>query len=277
MARTKSPRIHTLAEALNSWMTLLTMVIALMVAYFLYYEVLGNPLNFVGEDPLNTPKKGNILGTIFKGGPIVILLIALQLVLLTFIIERFFGVFSASGKVRKLPFIQAIRKALSEQSTEEALDLCAGQKGALAHVLESGISTFELVKNDDDYENAQRLQAIERAFESATQLEIPPLNRNMVIISTIASISTLIGLLGTVTGMIKAFSAMAQVGAPDAIGLAEGISQALITTALGIATAAVGVVFHNFFNSRIDKTVNTIDEVVFAVTQIFKQQLTPKS
>jgi biopolymer transport protein ExbB len=257
-------------------MVIVVIVVALIVAYFLYNNVFGNPLNFVGNDPANTPKKGNILGIIYKGGPVVILLLSFQIILITFVIERFINVFRSSGKVNKLPFIKNIQGLLQKDKLDEALEKCNKQKSALSHVLLSGIKTFQTVRNDEDFENAQRLMAIERAFESATQLEIPPLNRNMVIISTIASISTLIGLLGTVTGMIKAFSAMAQVGAPDAVGLAEGISQALVTTALGISTAAVGVVFYNFFTNKIDKTINTIDEVVFAATEIFKAKMSPQ-
>lgn len=264
-------------ETVNSVMVIVVIVVALIVAYFLYHNVFGNPLNFVGNDPENTPKKDNVLGIIYKGGPVVILLLSFQIILITFVIERFINVFRSSGKVNKLPFIKRIQQFLQEDKLDKALEECESQKSALSHVLFSGIKTFQTVRNDDDFENAQRLMAIERAFESATQLEIPPLNRNMVIISTIASISTLIGLLGTVTGMIKAFSAMAQVGAPDAVGLAEGISQALVTTALGISTAAVGVVFYNFFNNKIDKTINTIDEVVFAATEIFKSKMSPQS
>lgn len=265
----------SLKEAISSWVVVIVILVSLMIAYFLYQNVFGNPLNFVGSNPLNPPKKGNYLGIIYKGGPVVILLLSFQIILITFVIERFISIIIISGKVNKLDFISSIYDLVKTQKTQAAIELCQENKSALAQVVESGLHTYEAVKDDDDYENAQRLLAIERGFESATQLEIPPLNKHMVIISTIASISTLIGLLGTVTGMIKAFSAMAQVGAPDAVGLAEGISQALVTTALGISTAAVGVVCYNFFSNKIDGIVNTIDEVVFSLTQQFKSHFKP--
>jgi biopolymer transport protein ExbB len=264
-----------LKEAISSWVVIAVIILSLIVAYFLYQNIFGNPINFVGESSLNPPKKGNYLGIIYKGGPVVILLLSFQIILVTFVIERFISIILISGRINKLDFIQAVYQKVAEQKTQEAIDLCQQNKSALSQVIESGLNTYETVKDDEDYENAQRLLAIERGFESATQLEIPPLNKHMVIISTIASISTLIGLLGTVTGMIKAFSAMAQVGAPDAVGLAEGISQALVTTALGISTAAVGVVFYNYFSNKIDGIVNTIDEVVFSLTQQFKSHFKP--
>jgi len=95
----------------------------------------------------------------------------------------------------------------------------------------------------------------------------------MIVISTLASISTLTGLLGTVTGMIVAFAALARVGAPDAIGLASGISQALVTTALGISTAAVAIVFYNFFSNKIDNITYAIDEAKSSIVQNFKQKI----
>ncbi|MCB0628520.1 MAG: MotA/TolQ/ExbB proton channel family protein [Lewinella sp.] len=121
------------------------------------------------------------------------------------------------------------------ETYEEVLTSCDRQKGALATVIRCGIDTFQFVKDDPQLKREQKLAAIERDFEEASQLELPQLQKNMLIISTLASISTLMGLLGTVTGMIKAFSALARVGAPDAVGLAGGISQALVTTALGIS------------------------------------------
>lgn len=93
---------------------------------------------------------------------------------------------------------------------------------------------------------------------------------NMFILSTIAQISTLIGLLGTVTGMIKAFAALAQLGEPDAVGLAGGISQALVTTALGISTAAITIVLYNYFTNRIERIIYAIDESSFSILHSLK-------
>ena len=72
--------------------------------------------------------------------------------------------------------------------------------------------------------------------------------------------------------MIEAFAALARVGAPDAVGLASGISQALVTTALGISTSAVAIVAYNFFTDKIDKLVYAIDESTFSIVNTFKSR-----
>jgi biopolymer transport protein ExbB len=105
-----------------------------------------------------------------------------------------------------------------------------------------------------------------------TQLEMPMLEKNLVIIATIASIATLLGLLGTVLGMIKAFAALATAGAPDAVALANGISEALINTALGIGTSALAIILYNYFTSKIDALTYGIDEASYSIIQNFTTQ-----
>jgi biopolymer transport protein ExbB len=95
------------------------------------------------------------------------------------------------------------------------------------------------------------------------------LEKNLVIISTIASISTLVGLIGTVLGMIKAFAALATAGSPDAVALANGISEALINTALGIIGSTLAIIAYNYFTSKIDALTYSIDEAGFSIIQTF--------
>lgn len=82
-------------------------------------------------------------------------------------------------------------------------------------------------------------------------------------------LATLLGLLGTVIGMIRAFGALAQAGAPDATALSTGISEALINTALGIGTSAIAIIFYNFFTSKIDSLTYGIDEAGYSIVQNF--------
>src|SRR5437762_9266925 len=98
------------------------------------------------------------------------------------------------------------------------------------------------------------------------------LEKNLVIIATIASIATLMGLLGTVMGMIRAFAALAQAGSPDSVALANGISEALINTALGIGTSALAIIFYNYFTSNIDSLTYGIDEASYTIVQNFTTQ-----
>jgi len=101
---------------------------------------------------------------------------------------------------------------------------------------------------------------------------LPMMSRNLVILSTIASISVLIGLIGTVLGMIRAFAALAQAGAPDALALATGISEALINTAFGITGSTLAIIFYNYFQTKIDTMTYKIDEAGFSLTQTFASQ-----
>jgi len=98
--------------------------------------------------------------------------------------------------------------------------------------------------------------------------KVPLLEKNLVALSTIASIATMVGLLGTTIGMIRAFRALAHAGAPDAIQLSIGISEALINTAGGLAAAIIGIVFYNYFVTKVDNFTYMIDEASYTVMEI---------
>ena len=118
-------------------------------------------------------------------------------------------------------------------------------------------------------EKDQKILAIQKEIEEATSLELPMLEKNLVILATFASVATLMGLLGTVLGMIRAFSAIATAGAPDAVALSTGISEALIHTALGIGTSALAIISYNYFTTKIDGLTYGIDEAGFSIAQSF--------
>jgi biopolymer transport protein ExbB len=109
------------------------------------------------------------------------------------------------------------------------------------------------------------MEDVQTAIEEATMLEVPMLERNLVSMSTIASIGTMVGLLGTVIGMIKSFEAMSRAGAPDAVQLALGISEALINTAGGLVAGIGGIVAYNFFVTKIDNFTYMIDEASYSI------------
>jgi len=116
----------------------------------------------------------------------------------------------------------------------------------------------------------QKILGIQKEVEEATALELPMLEKNLVFLSTIASIATLLGLLGTVMGMIRSFSKLGDEGGGEAARqLSQGISEALFNTALGIGTSAVAIVFYNIFTTKIDAVTYGIDESGFTLTQSF--------
>ncbi|HMW75549.1 MAG TPA: MotA/TolQ/ExbB proton channel family protein, partial [Saprospiraceae bacterium] len=116
-----------------------------------------------------------------------------------------------------------------------------------------------------------KVMAIQKEVEEATSLELPMLEKNLVFLSTIASIATLLGLLGTVIGMIRAFGNLGadSGGSGAANELSVGISEALYNTALGIGTSAFAIVFYNIFTTKIDGITYGIDESGFTLTQTF--------
>jgi biopolymer transport protein ExbB len=243
--------------------------VALVVGIAVYILIMGAPSNFQGNDPANSPVPGNYLGVIYKGGFIVPVLMCLLLTVITFSIERYLTIKKASGKDNVLKFVRNIKNLLNRKQIDDAIDLCEHQKGSVGNVVRSALIKYQNIEPDQAMTKEQKLLAIQKDVEEATSLELPTMEQNLVIIATISSIATLMGLLGTVLGMIRAFGAMANAGAPDSVALATGISEALINTAFGIGTAAIAVIMYNFYTNKIDKLIYSIDEAGFTIVQTY--------
>jgi biopolymer transport protein ExbB len=252
---------------------LLAIVAGYVVSYFIWSEIMGNPLNFEGGNPEGHPLPGNYLGIIYKGGFIVPFLIACVVVLFTFCFERGITLSKAAGKGKLNVFVRNIQNLVAADQVEEAQEACNKQKGSLANVVHAGLKRYRELQKDQSLENDQKVVALQKEIEEATALELPMLSKNMIILSTIASIAVLIGLIGTVLGMIKAFAALATAGAPDALALATGISEALINTAFGITGSTGGIIAYNYFSSKIDIFTYKIDEAGFSLVQSFAASL----
>jgi biopolymer transport protein ExbB len=210
-----------------------------------------------------------VLGLVYKGGIVVAVLISLILINITFSIERFLTIGKATGKGSNQVFVRKIKSLLAAGKVDEAIAECDIQKGSVANVIKSSLAKYREVENEHNMDKDQKVLAIQKEVEEATALELPMLEKNLIVIATLASVSTLIALLGTVLGMIKAFSALASAGSPDSVALANGISEALINTALGIGNSAVSIIMYNIFTTKIDKITYTIDEAGFSITQNF--------
>jgi len=256
-------------DVMNSLFAPVAIIVAFIVAYYLFSNVMGNPVNFEGGNPKGHPLQGNYLGMIYKGGIIVPILMTCVLTLIIFVFERGITLSRVQGKGRLNVFVANIQSLLSQDKIEEAVTACDKQKGSLANVLKAGLVRYRDLAGDSSLEKDQKITSMKQALEEATALELPTLSKNMVILSTLASISVLIGLIGTVLGMIRAFGALAQAGAPDALALATGISEALINTAFGITGSTFAIIFYNYFSSQIDGYTFKIDEAGFSLTQTF--------
>lgn len=250
----------------------ITIVIALIIGIVIYKFVLGNPANFVDGNPENEPLTNNLLGIMYKGGIIVPVLIAVNIIVIIYVVERFVTLNSAKGKGSLNTFVTDIKEQLASGNIKEAKEMCETQQGSLANVVAAGLEKYELMAEDTSMSKDKKVEAVKKELEEATSLEMPMLSKNLPIISTTASTSVLIGLIGTVLGMIKAFAAMGH-GTPDTAQLAAGISEALINTALGIFGSCISIIFYNLFSNKVDQMTHSMDEASFAIVQDFSKSV----
>jgi biopolymer transport protein ExbB len=247
----------------------LAIVICIGIGFLIYTQVLGSPSNFDADGP----EKGhphNFMGQMYKGGIIVPFLLGFFFTVITFAIERFITIQKATGRGQTDKFVAKIKSLIANGQLDEAIAECDKQKGSLANVVHEGLTKYKFVQNDATMDKEAKVAAITKALEEATALELPMLSKNMVVISTMASIGTLTGLIGTVVGMIRAFAALASAGTPDTAALATGISEALINTLVGIGTSAFAIIFYNLFSNRVDQLTYAMDEAGFSIIQEFQ-------
>ncbi len=195
-----------------------------------------------------------------EGGPLVAGLVALSIMVLTFVIERVLSLKKAGGRGPLPKFLKTLVSNVNSNDISAAISTCDQQRGSLANIVKTGLERYQELNTKKDVNKKEKMEEVKRVIEEATMLEMPVLERNLIWLSTIASISTMWGLLGTVLGMIRSFRALAKAGAPDAAGLSLGISEALINTAGGIAIGIAGIVAYNYFTQKIDGMTYMIDE-----------------
>ena len=247
----------------------LAIVICIVIGWALFLFVMGNGSNFQGGVNTNQPLQGNYFGMVYKGGFIVPFLMSMFLMVIVFSIERFFVINKAAGSGNVDVFVRKVQNMLSANNVDGAISECDKQKGSVAAVIKSGLVKYKEVESDTIMDTEQKCLAIQKDIEEATALEMPMLEQNLTIIATLVSVGTLAGLLGTVTGMIKAFAGLAAAGAADSAELANGISEALINTATGISTSLLAVIAYNFFTSKIDSLTYSIDEAGYSIVQTY--------
>ncbi len=240
----------------NSIFVAVLIVVALAVAICIHVFIFGAENDAFG------------LGFIHDGGVLVPLLLTLFIMVLTFIVERFISINKANGKGSITVFLKNIEKSLMDGKVDGALEICNKQRGSCANVIRSGLECYKQLASDSKIPTEKQMAEVQRSIEEALMLETPLLEKNLIALSTIASISTMTGLLGAVIGMIRSFHALGAQGAVDAAALSLGIAEALINTAIGLIVAITGIVFYNFFTNKIDNFTYMIDEATYNVIQI---------
>jgi biopolymer transport protein ExbB len=250
-------------------------IVCIVAGYVLWRFVLGNASNFTTPDPSGGfwPAHKGPKGTftkMYEGGIVVPILIGSLLIVLTFVIERLMTIKKAAGKGNIAQFVRKVQFHLANKEVDKAIAECAKQQGSVGNVMNAGLKKYKEMISNTELDTDQKVLNIQKEIEEATALELPMLEKNLVFLSTIASVATLLGLFGTVLGMIRSFSKLGEEGGGEAAReLSQGISEALYNTALGIGTSAIAIIMYNVFTTRIDGITYGIDESGFTLTQSF--------
>jgi len=258
-------------------MTGIIIASCILVGIIVWKFIMGAPGNFENEKAMieagaeaGHPKAGNYLAMVYKGGAIVPVLLGCLLMVIVFSFERYFVISKASGTGNLDKFMATVQGDIAQGNIDSAIAACDKQKGSVANAIKSALIKYQEVKKEG-FNSEEAAEMIHKEIEEATSLEMPMLEKHMTILSTLVSLGTLAGLLGTVTGMIKAFGALASSGTPDQAMLANGISEALINTATGISTSALAIVTYNLFTSKIDTLTYSIDEAGNAIVNSYRR------
>ena len=195
---------------------------------------------------------------ISKGGPIMVLILLLSIIAGVIIIERL--LFFRKIRMDEDKFIDRLKSAIQKGHYDEAVDICDNYSTPLANLMKVGIEHRNYGKTE-----------IKESILAAANLEVPQLERYLTSLGTIAHISPLLGLLGTVTGNIKAFGVLGQFGSvADPSLLATGISEALLTTAAGIIVSIPAVAFYNYLVGKANYTITNLENRANDMVLFFK-------
>jgi biopolymer transport protein ExbB len=200
---------------------------------------------------------GYIQKYIIEGGVFIMVpLVILFLIGVTYIIER--TVALKKAQINTAEFLTKIRAALKNKNVKEAVQVCETFRGPIASILKTGLMKFGDPKEE-----------IEKTMENAAMHEIARLERGLGVLSSISNLAPILGFLGTVTGMINSFDALAQLNDPGAV--AAGISQALITTAGGLIVAVPTLLSYSYFTTRVNGFIREIESASAVLMESFSQ------
>jgi len=194
------------------------------------------------------------------GGPLMYPILLCSILFIAILIERLYHLHRA--KIDTGQFISGIRNILKKRDIADAISICEETPGPVAHIVKAGILKHGCPKEE-----------IKETIEDAGQHEIPRLEKNLNVLATIAHISPLLGLLGTVLGMIGAFQRIqAESGRVNAEDLAEGIWEALVTTAAGLCVAIPAYVAYNYLVSRVNTFVLDMEKSATEVADLLASE-----
>lgn len=202
---------------------------------------------------------------IISGGPLMMIIMILSIAGLSVILERGFYFYKNERHNGEL-LLTHLESFIKKGDREKAIEACGYFKNTSSKVMKTILSEY----NKGEMSCCKFDYLEEKARECALR-ELPKLEKNMWLLAVVANVTPLAGLLGTVTGMIGAFSSMARHGAGDPTLLASGISQALVTTASGLAVAIPALVFYNFYQKKVEKAMIDMEKNVVEFINILRK------
>lgn len=182
-----------------------------------------------------------------RGGAFMWPILGVFIIGLMFVIERFISLSLSTVNTKK--FVVQVNQALEEGGPQAAMDVCANTRGPIASVFHAGLQRL-----------GRGVDQVEKNIMNAGQIEMAFLEKNLVWLSTVIAIAPMLGFTGTVAGMVSAFDSIAAANDISPSIVADGISQALLTTLFGLIVAMIIQFFNNFFVARIDKIVADMQE-----------------
>ena len=199
-----------------------------------------------------------------KGGAIMYPIILCSIIAFAIILERLY--YLRRMKIDAIAFMNNIEGALKHNKVAEAVKICEDTKGPIAAIVKAGILKYDRPR-----------QEMREAIEDAGHQEVPRLERHIKILATIAHISPLLGLLGTVTGMVKAFQVIQArtigLNPVSAGDLAGGIWEALLTTAAGLIVAIPAIVAYHYLAARVQDFVFEMERSATELINILSQRI----
>ena len=199
-----------------------------------------------------------------KGGWLMLPIFICSYMSLTIIIERFFF-FSSFKKFKSQRLIKIIFEYLDKGKIREATNICEETPFYLTNIIKAGINRYGHSKD-----------VIKEAMENASLYEIPKLEKNLNFLSTLAHVSPLLGLLGTVVGLVKSFYVIEQkatsMGMVNPSDIAGGIWEALLTTVAGLCVAIISYIAYNYFVNRVNFFVLESEKASTELLELFMEK-----
>ena len=212
------------------------------------------PCALYAADTVKSGKDFRILSFVEKGGFMMYPILFCSILTIGIGLERAYNL--RRKNIIDADFLERIRSHWNWKDIQLGLQLCTSHDTALARILKIGLLRF-----------GGKLDEIERAIEGARQHEASLLNSNLRVLGAVGNIAPMMGLLGTVFGMIKAFNVISQSGTGNPGLVASGISEALITTAAGMVVGIPALALYHYFRAKIDRYVFEMEEISFQLVE----------